>query len=248
MFNGFVKRNIPCLKWLIVVACCGWMASSCVNNGREASRQPSSGKEKVKVGPYGYASGILEFRIRRPFHQVNETVYFTEWGRKEARYETVYGGILAGKSAPRHQITLISPEGFFSWQVETREGSRSPLPPQEPFQDFDTLKKRLGAEAATKRLRHLGIRLLPEEMVLGFPCYVFQSKGGTFWIHRGLLLRSRIRLPNFTTIREAVRFVPDAAVNPDRFRFPPGVDPESFPDLSELLRNARSKDKKRTSS
>lgn len=209
---------------------------------------PPSPHEASKSGPYGYESGILEFRVRRPHHQVDETVYFRDWGRQEARYETVRAIAEVGESTVRHQITIINTDGVFTWQQETRTGSRSPLPPPEPYQDYAKLKERFGPEGAAGRLRNLGIELGKPEMILGFTCQVFHLKGGTFWIHRGLVLRSRIRLRNFSTSREAIRFVPDATVDSFRFRFPEGVDPESFPGLSDLLREATADDRQRTRS
>ena len=214
--------------------------------GPNTRNTPIPSSSESESGPYGYISGIIEFRVRRPFHQVDETVYFIDWGNREARYETIRGDAVTDTAPPRHQITMINPKGVFTWQVEARRGSRSPLPPQEPFINFDRMAKKQGRKAAEEKLKQRGVHMLPPEMILGFPCNVFRVKGGTFWIHRGLVLRSRIRLPGFETSREAVRFVPEAAINPERLAFPPGVDPEEFPGLRDLLREADGRDPQRT--
>ncbi|MBN1196324.1 MAG: hypothetical protein JXA62_02870 [Candidatus Aminicenantes bacterium] len=245
-----MKRSIRFFRLLLVPTFCGCLLAGCTG-GSDSSSPPAekalSGPEE-NAGPYGYESGILEFRVRRPHHQVDETVYFRDWGRQEARYETVRAIAEIGESTVRHQITIVNPDGVFTWQEETRTGSRSPLPPPEPYQDYEKLKERFGPEGAVGRLRSLGIELGKPEMILGFTCQVFHLKGGTFWIHRGLVLRSRIRLPSYSTSREAIRFVPDATVDSSRFRFPEGVDPESFPGLTDLLREAAADDPERTRS
>lgn len=242
-----VKIAIYRKSILMAAFLCLLVAGACEKE-KSGMDPPATSIRESENGPYGYISGIIEFRVRRPFHRVDETVYFIDWGNREARYETIRGAAVADSGPARHQITMINPSGVFTWQVEARRGSHSPLPPQEPFLNFDRLAKRLGRKAAEEDLHKKGIQMLPSEMVLGFPCHVFRLKGGTFWIHRGLVLRSRIRLPNFETFREAVRFVPEAAINPERLKFPPGVDPESFPGLRDLLREAEGEDPRRTRS
>lgn len=243
-----VKRMIAYTPFLLAAFFCLLIAGACEKekSGMETMDLPATSIEGSEPGPYGYISGIIEFRVRRPFYRVDETVYFADWGNREARYETIRGDAVTDSGPARHQITIINRKGVFTWQVEARRGSHSPLPPQEPFLDFNRMEKRMGQKAAEENLKRKGVQMLPSEMVLGFPCRVFRMKGGTFWIHRGLVLRSRIRLSDFETSREAVRFVPEAAINPERLEFPPGVDPEDFPGLRDLLREAGGEDPQRT--
>jgi len=247
---GGVNTRHRCRFLLIPIAVCGCLAAGCADKSNPPTRSDTQSAQtpSVNPGPYGYETGILEFRVRRPHHQVDETVYFRDWGRQEARYETIRTIAGEGDAEARHQITIINADGVFTWQEETRTGSRSPHPPPQPFQDYEKLKKRLGAEAAAKQLQRLDIQLGKPEMVRGFTCHVFHLKGGTFWIHRGLVLRSRIRLRDFFTSREVIRFVPDATPDPSRFRFPQGVDPDSFTDLTDLLREASGNNPRRTRS
>jgi len=250
VLNGGVKTKHHYRFFLIPIAIYGCLAAGCADKSNPPTRpHPESAQTSViNTGPYGYESGILEFRVRRPHHQADESVYFRDWGRQEARYETVSAIAGEGEAAARHQITIINAKGVFTWQVENQIGSRSPLPPPQPFQDYEKLKAQLGPEGAAKRLRNLDVILGKPEMVLGFTCHVFHLKGGTFWIHRGLVLRSRIKLGDFSTSREAVRFVPDATVDPSRFRFPQGADPASFPGLTDPLNEASGNDRLRTRS
>ncbi|GEM_PF-2828564 len=232
------KKPFARLGLLVISAC---LITACGDAFREPSsptRDVTASDPRSQCGPYGYETGIVEFRVRQPFHQVDETIYFRDWGREEARYETVRGNSGETGKTLRHQITIINAEGVFTWQVETRTGSRSPLPPPEPFQDLEKLIRREGAQSVLKRLQSLGFEYRQTEMLLGRTCHVFFRSGGTFWIHRGLMLRSRIRIQDFVMLREAVRFVPDATIDPERFQFPGDVDPSTFPDLNDLLNQA----------
>lgn len=220
-----------------------WTFAACVDRGdvSPAAADPEKEVNQEDLRPYGYRSGIVEFLTRKPLSEVAETVYFAEWGRLEIRKETFRSPLGDAAGPPRHQITLINRKGVFTYQVETGEGLKSPpLPASHSFTDYDALKARLGEEAAIDHLRKMGIEKLPDEVLLGFSCQGFRRENVSFWMHRGLALRSSIRIGDFSIERHAVRFVPDVTVDQSRFQFPKGVDPEKFKSVTDLLKKSNS--------
>ena len=106
-----------------------WAFTACVDRGDVSPPASKQDKEVNQEGlrPYGYRSGIVEFRTTNPLSVVAETVYFAEWGRLEIRRETFCSPLGDAAGPPRHQITLINRKGVFTYQVETGEGLKSPL-------------------------------------------------------------------------------------------------------------------------
>lgn len=242
-FHGFMYH--------VLLFCCPLLVNACWEGG--AKPEPSSA-ENAEVNKergdnfYGIKSGIITYSTTGNYQDSEETFYFDDWGDQEARFQKVTDYLPGTRQVSKisNKLIIRSNGVRYSLDLDAQTGNKTKVPPREPRYSFEELVYRLGSsEKVAEYLSGRGIVMLGEkEKVLGFPCQVMRiptsrTSYNQIWFYEGLVLRSNsvINAGNstLTTVRQAIRFEPNADIDPIKFSPPVGFPVENINEIVNML-------------
>lgn len=170
---------------------------------------------------YPVESGIIEYTIRGD-QTGHETVYFDQWGMREARYTQTT--ITKNESSSiSNTVVLMDHDWITSFNPDRKTGSKVP---NLWLQEIKA-SGRSGDLTATyqETLQSLGAVKSGTETFLEKDCdiWVNPSWGSTAWIWSSILLKIEYKTPALTIYIEAVSIQENATVEEEKFQIPSDV-------------------------
>jgi hypothetical protein len=185
---------------------------------------------------YGIESGIVEYAVTGG-RSGTETLYFDDWGRREARYGEVTVELFGTVQTLR---TLVLVDGPRTWNVDL-DTRRATMAEDRVIRE---LLERGGSgetsDPGTEYMKRLGGWKSGTETVAGRPCEVWKISGSTrkIWAWKGVPLKIVTSEAGRETVSVATRVEENAAVPEEKLRLQEGVrivDPTRGADLFPSL-------------
>lgn len=194
--------------------------------------QNTSGKHRYEV-----VSGEINYRLNG-IQQGYETVYFDQWGAREARYTKATLKVGSGVERTIDRLILTNKEWIYTIDFVEKTGTKMRNPAFDKDQASTNLTTRELSRINTQKLYKLGGQKVGEEPVVDLACEVWEVKrlAAKFWVWKQIVLKREPKIATEKTIlREAVRVTTGQKIPEDKFELPGTI---KIQDLnSKSLRN-----------
>jgi hypothetical protein len=199
------------LAILLILGACGGNTPKTENSGSNepAKEQTASGKHK-----YGIKSGIIEYNTSTMGTNVIQTLYFDDYGAKEANEMQME---IAGMKS--HTLNIVK-EGFtYTLDLNSKTGTKARLmgTPNSNI-DFENISEEILKQMKMKKEGH--------EDFQGKTCekYTMDNSDmqmkGTFLVWKGIALKSEMAMSTIKTTMVAKNFQENANVPAEKFDVP----------------------------
>lgn len=188
----------------------------------------------LDIKKYKVKSGIIEYRIEG-VTTGTETVYFDDWGIKEAKYTTTITKLF-GIKQETNTITITDKDWSYNIDLKEKTGTKSSNKQIKELIDGMTQKdyERFGE----KMLENMNAKQVGNESILGFNCEVWdiQKMSSKTWNYQYVPLKIEINLLG-KTVYTATKFEPNTKVPVDKFKVPNGITitEQEMPDLQKIF-------------
>lgn len=199
------------LTIILFLGACGRNASKTENisNNEPSKELTSSGKHK-----YSIKSGIIEYNTTTMGTNVIQTLYFDDYGTKEANEMQME---IAGMKS--HTLNILK-EGYnYSLDLNSKTGTKSKLMAMPNSNiDFENISEEI--------LKQMKMRKEGQEDFNGKTCdkYTMDNSDmhmkGTFLVWKGIALKSEMDLSTIKTIMVAKNIQENTSVPKEKFNVP----------------------------
>jgi len=219
-FHQYISLLILFLSGIVLVSC----------GSGSSSGTSSQTRYEVKSGEVSYRLDGMQ--------QGYETLYFDQWGAREARYTKVTLRLGTGMERKIDRFILTDKEWVYTIDFLEKTGTKTRNPAYDKKQADTNLDVRDLSRINTQKLYKLGGRKVGQDQVADLPCEVWEVKrlAAKFWIWKQVVLKRQPKIKTERTIiREAVRVSTGNPIPADKFALPKDIQ---IQDLSkEGLRN-----------
>ena len=170
---------------------------------------------------YGIKSGILEYAISGGGNMMgietkiegkSKTV-FKEWGNVELHEETTKS-VIMGREEQSHQTTKIDAGKVYVVDYEQKS-----IVQYDPSMLMESEHKEL-AKSAKEMMLSMGATKTGEETIHDYPCEVWETKHMKLWLHKGVMLKSNVRVMGSTHTTEATNIQFNISISDDDLKLP----------------------------
>lgn len=179
---------------------------------------------------YHIKSGIIEYDVSGA-STGTETVYFDDYGIKEAKYSNQEINMM-GIQQKTNQIIISNSEYIFTLNVDTKTGTKmkNPLP---GFLPDDKNLEELGKEIMT----NMGGKIVGSETLLGKTCDIWEVEqlSAKIWVWNTIPLKTEVNMMGMNITSVAKKFEPNANIPGEKFKVPDGykITESAFPGAFE---------------
>jgi hypothetical protein len=150
--------------------------------------------------------------IQTKIEGTSKTV-FKEWGDVELHEETTRS-VIMGREEKSHQTTKID-----SGKVYIVEYEQKSIVEYEPSMLIESEHKEL-AKSAKEMMLSMGATKTGEENILDYLCEVWETKHMKLWLHKGVMLKSKVRVMGRTHTTEATNIQFNISVSDEELKLP----------------------------
>ena len=170
---------------------------------------------------YEIKSGIVEYTIsgggdmmgiQTKIEGTSKTV-FKEWGNVELHEEKTKS-VIMGREEESHQITKID-----SGKIYIVDHEQKSIVQYEPSMLMQSNHKDL-AKSAKEMMLSMGASKTGEENVEGYLCEVWETKHMKLWLHKGVMLKSKVRVMGRTHTTEATNIQFNISISDEDLKLP----------------------------
>ncbi|MDO8648182.1 MAG: hypothetical protein Q7R81_00175 [Candidatus Peregrinibacteria bacterium] len=191
---------------------------------------------------YGVESGIIVYE-KTGYQTGTETVYFDQWGMREARYDD--SEITAeGETVKTNQLILLDGEWTYNIDLNTKEGTKlknssyAEIAEQSGSKDMATLGESM--------LQSLGGKKTGTEVIAGKECdvWLLESLGSVNCIWNSIPLKTEVTLGDIQVSGIATSVQEGGPISEDKFKVPAGItlseenqmfDPETLQEMEDSM-------------
>ena len=186
---------------------------------------------------YEVESGEVSYRLDG-MQQGYETLYFDQWGAREARYTKATLRLGTGMERKIDRLIMTDKEWIYTIDFLEKTGTKTRNPAYDKKQAETSMDVRDLSRINAQKLYKLGGQKVGQDQVADLPCEVWEVKrlAAKFWVWKQLVLKREPKIKTERTIiREAVRVSTGKPIPSDKFALPKDI---KIQDLStEGLRN-----------
>ncbi|OJJ19439.1 hypothetical protein BKI52_21770 [marine bacterium AO1-C] len=219
-FHQYIPLFIVSLSTILLVSC---------GSGSSSETSPKN--------RYEVESGEVSYRLDG-MQQGYETLYFDQWGAREARYTKAILRLGTGVEQEIDRLILTDKEWVYTIDFLEKTGTKTRNPAYDKKQADTNLDVRDLSRINGQKLYKLGGQKTGQDQVADLPCEVWEVKrlAAKFWIWKQLVLKREPKIKTERTIiREAVRVTTGKPIPSDKFALPKDI---KIQDLNkEGLRN-----------
>lgn len=195
----------------------------------------------IDIKKYQVKSGIIEYKIEGTINGT-ETVYFDDYGIKEARLTKTVVKIF-GISNETETLTITDKE--WNYNIDLKEKTGTKMKNEQMKQMLDGLTQKEYEEFGKKMMTEMGGKLVGNESILGYNCEVWDvSKiSSKTWNYKYVPLKTEVNMMGATTYL-ATSFKENVSIPADKFQVPKGIKvteqemPEGEMDMFKMMQKA----------
>ncbi len=184
-----------------------------------------SSLENSSKNRYGVVSGQVNYRLDG-MQQGTETLYFDQWGAREARYTNATLRLGKGVERKVSRLILTNKEWVYTIDFLEKTGIKTRNPAYDKKQAATNLNVRDLSRINAQKLYKLGGKKIGTEQVADLPCEVWEVKrlAAKFWIWKQLVLKRQPKIATERTIiREAIIVSTGNTIPDDKFAIPKDI-------------------------
>lgn len=180
---------------------------------------------------YGIESGMVEYEYSGS-QKGKETLYFTDWGWKEARYNETEMSVM-GISNKLSTVAMIDGEWIYNYDRIAKKGTKMR---NSLLDGLTEEQKKDLAQVGMEMMKKMGAKKVGTEDVAGKTCDVWEAAtlGTKIWIWQNIVMKTTVKMAGIEYTSIAVKLEENADVE-SKILFPDGVDRETFTDMSNVL-------------
>jgi len=227
--------------YLLLLIACTLFTTNCKNKAKADKNNPNTtstqltsnekhtAKESDSNKGDGYKryeekSGIIEFEISGTMNSGKESLFFDNYGRREAKHTqttvTVPGLNMKQTS---NQISIMDGDWMYNIDLDKKTGHKMKAPLLEELtegQGTDDLGK-VGKEM----LKQMGGKKVGEEKIMGKNCEIWEVEGmGTkVWIWNGLSLKTETNMMGMIVNQIVTKIETNISIPNEKFEVPQGI-------------------------
>jgi hypothetical protein len=205
---------------------------------------------------YEIKSGIIEYTISGGGNMMGiqtkidgkSKTFFKKWGEVELREETSKS-VIMGREEYTHQTTKIDHDKVYIVDYAQKiihQYDHTMLMPSD-HKDL--------AKSAKDMILSMGGTKTGEESILGNLCEIWEAKHMKLWLHKGIMLKSKVRIMGRTHTTEATNIQFNISVSDEDLKLPdfpikviqdnhdntpsqmPQLTPEQIQQMQEMMKN-----------
>ncbi|GIT99775.1 hypothetical protein TSL6_02820 [Sulfurovum sp. TSL6] len=205
---------------------------------------------------YGIQSGIIEYIISGGGNMMGiqtqidgkSKTLFKEWGAVELHEETSKS-VIMGREEVTHQTTKIDHGKVYIVDYEQKiiHQYDHTMLIQSEYKEF--------AKSAKEVILSMNGSKTGEETILGYICEIWEAKHMKLWLHKGIMLKSKVRIMGRTHTTEATNIQFNISVSDEDLKLPdfpiqvrqdnkdntpsqmPQMTPEQIQQMQEMMKN-----------
>ena len=170
---------------------------------------------------YEIKSGIVEYAISGGGNMMGiqtkiegtSKAVFKEWGNVELHEEKTKS-VIMGREEQSHQTTKIDAGKVYVVDYEQKN-----IVQYDPSMLMQSEHKEL-AQSAKEMMLSMGATKTGEETIDGYLCEVWESKHMKLWLHKGVMLKSKVRVMGRTHTTEATNIQFNISVSDEDLKLP----------------------------
>ena len=212
-------KSIKVVYFLILT---GVLFSFCAANSSEPgsgeNEEPSTAENNesptsTTVKRYGIESGIIEYEVSG-MQTGTETVYFTDWGLKEAKFTNTVMEV-AGFTQETNSLTIMIADVIYNIDLNTNQGTMLNNTFMTPFLEGDTDLQEIGEQM----MEGMGGSITGTEEVAGKMCDVWEvsALGSKTWVWEWITLKTEVNMMGMEQINTATSVQANVDVSDDYF-------------------------------
>ena len=209
---------------------------------------------------YEIKSGIIEYAISGGGNTMGiqtkiegtSKAVFKEWGNVELHEETTKS-VIMGREEQSHQTTKID-----SGKVYVVDYEQKSIVQYDPAMLMQSEHKEL-AKSAKEMMLSMGATKTGEETIRDYLCEVWETKHMKLWLHKGIMLKSNVRVMGRTHTTEATNIQFNISISDKDLKLPdfpvktmeehiqednghtpsqmPQMTPEQIQQMQEMMKN-----------
>jgi hypothetical protein len=174
---------------------------------------------------YNIKSGIIEYSMKG-ITTGKETIYFDDWGDKEATYSESETKMM-GMTSKTKTLTIIDGEWVYNIDMDKETGVRAKNMMYENNKnnnDKEGQNQNLKS-SNDQMMKDMGGEKIGQEMILGKMCDIWEIKkmGTKTWVWNGISLKNSTNIAGFKMDLIATKLLENAKVPANKFRVPDDV-------------------------
>ena len=170
---------------------------------------------------YDIKSGIIEYAISGGGDMMGiqtkiegkSKAIFKEWGNVELHEEEIKS-VIMGREEKSHQTTKIDGEKVYIVDYEQKS-----ILQYEPEMLMHSEHKEL-AKSAKEMMLSMGATKTGEENIEGYLCEVWETKHMKLWLHKGVMLKSKVKMMGSTHTTEATNIQFNISISDEDLKLP----------------------------
>jgi hypothetical protein len=163
---------------------------------------------------YAFKSGIVQYKYKGKTTGT-ETLYFDDYGRKEAKYTHTVSKMFGVKTV-EDKIVVLDGATVITYDENTGVSSKNINPLLSSLSEDDNFDYE---EFGLKTMESLGFKKIGTETVLGKDCDVWEGMG-TIWVWKGLAIKTEMNMMGVYFVISATDVKTDVAVPAKKFVIP----------------------------
>jgi len=203
---------------------------------------------------YEIRSGIIEYTISGDGNMMGiqtqidgqSKTLFKEWGEVQLHEETSKS-VIMGREENTHQTTKIDHDkvSIVDYEQKSIVQYDHTMLMQSEYKDL--------AKSAKEMMLSMGGTKTGEETILGYTCEIWETKHMKLWLHKGIMLKSQVRVMGRTHTTEATNIQFNISISDEDLKLPdfpikvrqdnntpshmPQMTPEQIQQMQEMMKN-----------
>ena len=203
---------------------------------------------------YEIRSGIIEYTISGGGNMMGiqtqidgqSKTLFKEWGEVQLHEETSKS-VIMGREENTHQTTKIDHDkvSIVDYEQKSIVQYDHTMLMQSEYKDL--------AKSAKEMMLSMGGTKTGEETILGYTCEIWETKHMKLWLHKGIMLKSQVRVMGRTHTTEATNIQFNISISDEDLKLPdfpikvrqdnntpshmPQMTPEQIQQMQEMMKN-----------
>ncbi len=211
----FVSFKATCFTLVILIF--ALLCTSFIKDKTNENQQ----KVLKNLKKYNIESGIIEYSLTG-FTKGTQTVYFDNWGIREATYSTTETNMM-GITSKTNTLILIDGEWAYNINLDSKTGTKSKNLNYEDMLKYsldNTIK-----DISEKTMQDMGGEKVGKEEILKKMCDVWQIKkiSSKMWMWNGINMKNSTNMAGMNIDIVATKFQENGRIPSDKFKIPSDI-------------------------
>jgi len=214
------------MKYLSIIAVLSILFPlSFLNTASKQAKMPelteTTNKPAPKYKRYKIKSGIVKYKVSGTMTGT-ETMYFDEWGHKEAKFSKTEMKIF-GMVQKSNKLTILDGKNVFDIDLDKRTATKTENSMYASFENkTDKEMDDFGEDLMTK----MGGKKVGTETVFGKNCEIWEiaTLGSKIWVWKNLLIKSETNMLGMKINMMVTELKVNVSVPSGKFQVPSGIE------------------------